>query len=495
MPSISHGSLRRAPRWLAATTLAALIGCSDRGATQPHGLSAGGVRLSLAVQLASAGKTLEVSVTYRSGESSTVSLLDQMIDVGVDAHAVPLVVDIAPCLGDPQREKAGQSSTNPACVLHIVVTLLGASGEQLDQSVLPAMTVHAGDNAEASLAVGSRTSYVSLAPGLDHTCRALTVSGGGTTCWGSNRVGQLGRSPTPDFLHISAGLSYTCGLTLSGEVWCWGDNAAGQLGDNLSPSRATPALVKSPVAFTQLATGTDFACGLSTTGAAYCWGENAWATLGDGTKTRHAVPAPVKGGHTFRSLTTGGHFACGLTDGPVYCWGAIGLAIPSDALAALGPVPLGGQESAALASLTAGFTHACGLTVDGVALCAGTNGSGQLGDGTTIDRAAPVQVTGGLRFRTLTAGNNFTCGIATDGFAYCWGANGFGQLGTAATASGRPTPARVGGTLPFATLVAGQNHVCGSLNDGKTYCWGLNASGQLGDGTTANRSAPALVTR
>ena len=228
------------------------------------------------------------------------------------------------------RPRAGgpSSTTAPACVLHIAVTLFGASSEQLDQSVLPPLTVHAGDNAEASLAVGSRTSYVSLALGLDHTCRALTVSGGGTTCWGSNRVNQLGRAPTPDFLQISAGLSYTCGLTRAGEAWCWGDNAAGQLGDNLAPSRAAATLVKSPVVFTQLATGTDFACGLSTAGAAYCWGENAWATLGDGTKSRHSTPAPVKGGLTFRRLMTGGHFACGLTNGPVYCWGAIGLTIP-----------------------------------------------------------------------------------------------------------------------------------------------------------------------
>jgi hypothetical protein len=86
------------------------------------------------------------------------------------------------------------------------------------------------------------------------------------------------------------------------------------------------------------------------------------------------------------------------------------------------------------------FTHACGLTVDGTALCAGTNGNGQLGDGTTTDRTAPVQVTGNLRFTTLTAGNNFTCGIATDGFAYCWGANSFGQLGTTGTPNGRSTP-------------------------------------------------------
>ena len=487
---------QRVGRHVAVASLAVFAACTDRGTAVPLEPSTGAVRLSLAMSVGAAGKTLRVNVTYRRGESSIVSLLDQVIDVGVEAHAVPLVLDIAPCLADAERELAGQSPSNePACVLHISVTLFGVSNEQLDQSVLPPVTVHAGDNVEASLAVGSRTSYVSLALGLDHTCRALTVSGGLTTCWGNNRVNQLGQSLTQDFLQISAGLAYTCGLTRTGEAWCWGDNTAGQLGDNLAPSRATPAVVKSPVVFTQLATGTDFVCGLSSAGAAYCWGENAWATLGDGTKSRHATPALVKGGLTFRRLITGGHFACGLTDGPVYCWGAIGNTIPTDAQAAQGPVTLGGNASSVLASLTAGFTHACGLTVDGTALCAGTNGNGQLGDGTTTDRTAPVQVTGNLRFTTLTAGNNFTCGIATDGFAYCWGANSFGQLGTTGTPNGRSTPARVSGTFAFATLVAGQNHVCGSLNDGRTYCWGSNASGQLGDGTTTNRSTPTLVTR
>jgi hypothetical protein len=497
MALMSMRSMSGASRRLALLALAAIAGCSDGTATQPPGLAPTGVRLSLAVQVGSIGKTLKVSVTYRRAESGTVSLLDQTIDVGVEAHAVPLVVDIAPCLTDTQREPAAESATGaPGCVLHISVTLFGTANEQVDQSVLPPMIVHAGDAAEASLALGTHTSFVSLAPGLDHTCRALTVSGGGTTCWGSNRVGQLGGSPTPDFLKISAGLSYTCGLTRSGEAWCWGDNSAGQLGDNLATSRSTPTLVKSPVSFTQLVTGSDFACGLSGVGTAYCWGENAWATLGDGTKIRHATPAPVKGGLTFRRLMAGGHFACGITDNSVACWGAIGLTIPTDAQASLGPVSLGGPETAGLAFLAAGFTHACGLTVDGTALCVGTNSNGQLGDGTTIDRTAPVLVTGGLHFATLTAGNNFTCGLTADGAAYCWGASGFGQLGTPATSNGRQVvPTRVGGPVSFATIVAGQNHACGSLTDGRTYCWGLNASGQLGDGTTINRSTPTLVTR
>ena len=496
MPFQSRTRVGRAWRWLAATSLVALVGCADGSATQPRSLSPGAVRLSLAVQVGSAGKTLRVSVTYRRGENSTVSLLDEAVDVGVEAHAVPMVVDIAPCLADAQREPAAESATGaPACILHIAVTLLGSANEQLDQSVLPPMTVHAGDNATASLAVGTHTSYVSLGLGQDHTCRAYTVTGGGTTCWGSNRTNQLGQAPFPDFLQISSGLAYTCGLTSAGGVWCWGDNAAGELGDNLASSRATPALVKSPVPFKQVVTGSDFACGLAQDGTAYCWGENAWAALGDGTKIRHAIPAPVKGNLKFVRLGAGGHFACGLTDGTVYCWGAFGTAIPSDAQASVGPLTLAGTDVVGLSSFALGFTQACGLTVDGTAVCFGFNGSGQLGDGTTTDRSSsPVLVQGGLHFSSLTAGNAFTCGLATDGFAYCWGSNVSGQLGNGG-GTNRSVPVRVSGNVAFASLVAGQSHVCGVTSGGATYCWGLNQSGQLGDGTTVNRFVPTLVTR
>ena len=486
-------TIRRISRSLMALAALLAASCGDR-TTQPSSRLRP-VSLALAVQVGPLGNTLRVNVGYQRSGSSTapVTLLDQTIAVGVEARAVPFVVDIAPCLADPLREGASTEG-EPACVLHIAVTLLDATQQQVDQSALPPLTVHPGDNAQAGLAVGTHTSYLSLAPGFDFTCRAVTVSGGGTKCWGSNRVSQLGKAPFPDFLESSAGSSFACGLTRTGDAWCWGDNSAGQLGDNLAPSRATPTVVKSPVPFTQVVTGLDFACGLGENSTAYCWGENAWASLGDGTKTKHAAPAPVKGDFKFVRLGAGGHAACGLTDGTVYCWGALGSDVPTQAQASLGPVTLAGTDVVGVASFALGTSHACGIIADGSAVCYGNNSSGQLGDGTTTNRtSAPVRVSGSLHFTSLTAGNLFTCGLATDGFAYCWGSNAFGQLGVGGSNANRTTPTRVAGNIPFATIVAGQNHVCGSTSSGSTYCWGFNQTGQLGDGSTTNRAVPTLA--
>jgi alpha-tubulin suppressor-like RCC1 family protein len=78
-----------------------------------------------------------------------------------------------------------------------------------------------------------------------------------------------------------------------------------------------------------------------------------------------------------------------------------------------------------------------------LAYCWGTNFSGELGDGTTTTRLAPVPVAGGLQFRQVSAGTNHTCGVTTGNVAYCWGLNDFGQLGDG-TRDARLAPAAVG---------------------------------------------------
>jgi len=152
-------------------------------------------------------------------------------------------------------------------------------------------------------------------------------------------------------------------------------------------------------------------------------------------------------------------------------------------------------------NVSSGSNHTCGVGgVPGsiaynVAYCWGDNSSGQLGNGTTINSATPVPVSGGLSFSTVSAGGNQTCGLTTDGVTYCWGDNSSGQLGNGTTTSSS-VPSRVAGGHGFTRVSVGDKHVCAESGDGGTvpHCWGDNSSGQLGNGTMTNSPVPVPVT-
>jgi alpha-tubulin suppressor-like RCC1 family protein len=101
-------------------------------------------------------------------------------------------------------------------------------------------------------------------------------------------------------------------------------------------------------------------------------------------------------------------------------------------------------------------------------------------------------VAGDERFTAVSASlESYTCGI-TAGASYCWGANAFGELGDGTTIL-RKSPAPVTGNPRFTAISAGGFHACGVTTTGDAYCWGNNNDGQLGDGTTTERTRPVLV--
>ena len=143
--------------------------------------------------------------------------------------------------------------------------------------------------------------------------------------------------------------------------------------------------------------------------------------------------------------------------------------------------------------LAPGQEQTCGVSASGPAYCWGTNDVGEIGDGTTIAvRYTPMLVAGGLTFTALAAGASHSCGIAADNAAFCWGSNASAQLGDGTTTN-RSAPVAVSGGLKFVQLSAGTSFTCGIATSGAAYCWGDNSAGELGVGDVTRRGQPTLV--
>ncbi len=146
------------------------------------------------------------------------------------------------------------------------------------------------------------------------------------------------------------------------------------------------------------------------------------------------------------------------------------------------------------------LAFACAVTRAGEAYCWGGNDCGQLGSDAAPDVCArlghefpcsrvPIPVAGSLRFASVDAGGGFACGLTAEGRGYCWGDNAWGQLGSGDTLS-VSAPVPVAGDLVFQSISAGAVHTCGLTAAGGAYCWGRNELGQLGLGSADSTAHP-----
>jgi alpha-tubulin suppressor-like RCC1 family protein len=314
---------------------------------------------------------------------------------------------------------------------------------------------------------------------------SLTSNPSGANLTGTASVFAINGVATFPYLSLNrAGTGYTLTATAT----------------DLTSATSSTFNVSAPVtgSFSSVSIGGSVACGVTTGGAGYCWGSNSAGQLGNASTSNSATPIKVAGGLTFGSMSSGSlqNFSCGLTTaGAAYCWGYNDYGQLGNATFTNSTSPVAVAGGLTFSALSAGDGgQVCGIAAGGAAYCWGYNGTGQLGVTSIAYSNSPVPVSGGLSFASVSSGENGqTCGVTTAGAGYCWGYNADGELGTGSTASVN-APAAVSGGLTYKSISAGFSSSCGVTTAGAAYCWGDNTYGELGNGSTTASNVPVAVT-
>jgi len=341
-----------------------------------------------------------------------------------------------------------------------------------------------------------------IAVGYDHSC-ALAIDGV-VRCWGGDRAGQRTGSLDPQAATvqgvlgasgIDAGGDVTCVRFPAGTVQCWGANQFGQLGDGSVVDRSSAVDVLLTRAATDISVGVAHACARYSDAVA-CWGDNESGNVALPAGGFFTSPSDVGGiGITAETVTAGGSFTCATPSAGIpWCWGAnyegqLGRPSPGSA-----EPPAASRFPAVLRS-SAGGKHTCALTGGGRLFCSGRDNEGQIGRSDNMgDVYDPLEVLLAPMVTAFAAGDTHTCATSASlDRTWCWGDNAIGQLGDGTdTSRVDPTQIAVSG---IAELVADRQHTCARDGANRVWCWGSNASGQLGDGTLASSRSPVLATQ
>jgi alpha-tubulin suppressor-like RCC1 family protein len=338
------------------------------------------------------------------------------------------------------------------------------------------------------------------------------LDNGSVACWGANAVGQLGRgadagtadSPWPARvvgLPTVVRLDHTCAVDAERGVWCWGQgpflrNDAGEATLERTPVKLPlPPVKDMGIGFVVGCAGLD--------DGVLCWGNNRYTQVNP-TREFRAVPpnlVALPSGASIGDVLVGNATVVLQENGEIVTWGANP---PLARVSSRDPDPVPTPTAlGAVSSIDVTNNTAC-ATTGGTGYCWGAlDVFGNQEAPSALTRSMPepvvapeplVQIATTRVFSfTDTSGNRVVqtqrwCAVGVSGDVYCWGLNTSGQAGDgtkdhafeAVKVGGLPGPAAEVKTMAMST--------CALLTSGKVHCWGNNFYGQLGHGEAKGMS-------
>jgi uncharacterized repeat protein (TIGR02543 family) len=379
---------------------------------------------------------------------------------------------------------------------------------------------------------------ISVSLGYNHSS-ALT-SKGRLFVWGSNGSGQLGestilRTTSPiditsrfnlkageTIVSVSLGDSFSVASTSIGRVYTWGNNVYAELGigtkdydTHSNPIRITGNFyLEEDETIVEVVAGDSHSSIITSLGNLYTWGCNNYGQLGDGTSVERNTVAEITNqfnlevGETIFKVSLGKFHSSAITSyGRIFTWGLNGSSQLGDgtSISKSKPVEITNyfnlEADETIVDISLGDSHSSAVTSFGRIFTWGSNGAGQLGDGTNTKRSIPIDVTSFFNLKTgetitdISLGNSFSSALTSSGRVFTWGWNSYGQLGDN-TLNTSTIPVEITSQFnldsneTIVDISLGSQHSSAITSLGRVFTWGNNLSGELGDGTTISKSIP-----
>jgi alpha-tubulin suppressor-like RCC1 family protein len=359
------------------------------------------------------------------------------------------------------------------------------------------------------------------------------TSDGKIFTWGSNRQGQLGDGTTTErntpteitnnfnavtiiqnffpisetISDLSLGGNHSSAITSEGRLFTWGDNNNGQLGDGTTEQTSIPKEITHQFSLNfgekiiSVSLGYNYSSAITSEGRIFTWGYNAYGQLGNSTTVSSKKPIEISSqfdmneGEIIKELSLGRYHSSAITsNGRVFVWGLnssgqLGNNLISYDSANSDPIEItnyfGLNDGELVISISMGSEHSIAYTSEGRIFTWGNNTYGQLGDGTTINKNIPTEITSQFGLLPsenpirISAGSNHNLLVTNLGRIFSWGKNNYGQLGDGTT-DNRLFPREI--TNEFALnldeiiteIYTGEDYSFVQTSQNRIYSWGFN---------------------